>query len=688
MADAVARTFMHGGLLVVEAGTGVGKSLAYSIPAIRWSRENGQRVVISTNTINLQEQLIRRDLPFLQRHLGVSFTIALAKGRGNYLCLRKAAELHEQSSSLLDDGSQSEVQQILDWSRDTEDGSLADLPFVPRRDSWALVATEHDDCLRTRCPDYDACFFYRARRRAAEADLVVVNHHLLMADLALRERLPDDAASGVLPLADRLVIDEAHHLEDVATGHFGSEVTLRRIETVLRRLQHPRVPERGVLPRLMEKLLAIASPEDRPPASGAAAWIEERLRPRVAEIARSAAECFAGLLLGIEGSLPPSDGGAERSLRVVPALRATALWSDARRRILALATAIDSFVGDFEPVTARLGMLSEGAAEKLLFLEAQLRALAGRLLGVAADAKAFVEDDADLCRWFAIRRGNDGASVMAIAAAPVDVGPRLRTALFERFAAVVLTSATLTVRRSFDHFRARTGIDGLDSDLVDTLRLDSPYRFEEQALLAVPRDLPAPDAPGHEAALHEAIARMLEASGGGAFVLFTATSALLRAHAALAGRLRALGLSILRQGEATRHVLLERFRGDGSSVLFATSSFWEGVDVRGEGLRMVLIARLPFRVPSEPIVQARMEAITLRGGDPFDELTVPQAVIRLRQGFGRLIRSREDRGVVAILDSRFATRRYGAVFLESLPNATRVVDSTQAVVHAIGEFFR
>lgn len=688
MAERVAETFTHGGILVVEAGTGTGKSLAYLVPAIHWSRAQGERVIVSTNTINLQEQLVRIDLPLLAEHLGVAFRAALVKGRGNYLCLRKAAEVRSAPGLTLDEALDREIASILQWSDTTSDGTLADLPFVPRPDAWEALVAEHDDCLRARCPEYDRCFFYTARKEAAQAELLVVNHHLLLSDLQLRSLLPDDAASGVLPPATRVVIDEAHHLEDVTTDHFGAEVTMRRIERLLWRLQHPRTAERGVLPALQQKLLSLGAAEDRLTAMGAARWIEEGLRRRVPALARDASRTFDRLLLEVAPLVPRSADADEQRLRIIAEVRAVAAWKVAESSLGELVRAIEAFVGEVEPVLERIALLSPSGVEATLFLGKQLEALAGRLSAIALDLASFLGDTPDLCRWFAVRRHAGRSPTLILACAPVEAGPVLRDSLFASFESTVLTSATLSVERRFEYFLERVGLDLLPQGSVETLRLESPYHFADQALIGIPVDVPPPDTAGYEPALSDVIARTIEASGGGAFVLFTSYAALSRAHEALLGRLQSRGFPVLRQGEAGRTALLDRFRGDRASVLFATDSFWEGVDVRGEGLRAIVITRLPFRVPSDPIVLARSEAIAARGQSPFADYALPQAVIKLRQGFGRLIRSHDDTGVVVIADSRLARKQYGEVFLHSLPPARLAIGPTDEVLTAVAKFFR
>jgi ATP-dependent DNA helicase DinG len=688
MMEAVARAFNDHQVLTVEAGTGTGKSLAYLLPAITWSLKNHERVIVSTHTINLQEQLVLKDLPLLATQSGFDCTAVLVKGRGNYLCQRKAAQVGAQGSLLVEDDEQRELQEILAWAKRTTDGSLGDLPVPPRPEVWEQVVSEHDNCLRARCPYYSNCFFYSARRAAAKADIIVVNHHLLMADLALRKEMDSYTQNAVLPPSNRVIIDEAHHLEDVATSYFGSRLSYRAIERTLGRLQSPRHDARGVLPAILTALRALSRPDERLIAQRAEMWITDRLLPQRPSLLADAEACFGELLVELERTLGRSiAGGVDDKVRVVPPLRESPLWRTVEHELTRLGNAVGKFGEDLDAVCDRIEQLDEESSKQLIFLNTELRAMQGRLLAYSSALFEFLEEDENACRWFEVRTRR-GQQSLVLNTAPIAVGPLLRAALFDRFPTVVLTSATLAVDRRFDYLHQRVGIDALAiPERAETLRVDSPFNFRAQALLAIPHDVPEPTDPRYEAATHAAIRDTLAATGGGTLVLFTSYAALHRAISELAEPIRAMNLVVLKQGEANRHVLLRRFIDTPRAVLFATDSFWEGIDVPGDALRCVIITRLPFRVPTEPIEQARVEAIERRGGNPFNDHTVPQAVIKLKQGFGRLIRTRTDRGAVVMLDSRVVNKRYGGVFLNSLPPAHRVIAEWETVAGELRRFF-
>ena len=689
MLDSVVRAFNDAEVLSVEAGTGTGKSLAYLVPAILWSRANQERVIVSTHTINLQEQLVGKDLPFLIEQVGLDCTVALVKGRNNYLCKRKAVQAEAQASQLIEDDWSRELRDVLDWSKKTKDGSLSDLTTRPRPEVWEQVVSENDNCLRARCPYYSECFFYSARRKAAAADILVVNHHLLMADLALRDEIDNYTQNAVLPPATRVIIDEAHHLEDVATTYFGMRLTFRMLDRTFGRLQSRRNPAKGILPALALLLGSVESTGDILIAEGAIRWIDDQLIPRRNSVATEAEEGFLHLEDLYERIAARLGAGSqETKLRITEAVRETEEWHSLSEQVTRLASALDEYAVSFLGVLDRVSQLSAGSGNQTRYLATELAALQGRLSGYAAALLDFTEDDDSQCRWLERSRGVHAGSFLSFQSAPIQVAGLLRRALFERFATVVLTSATLAVDRRFDYLHQRLGVDEVDPpERVRSLRIDSPFDFETQSRLLVPSDLADPTQAGHEKEAQEAIRLALHLSQGGTFVLFTSHAALNHAYLGLQNELLRMGLIPLKQGDLSRHILLARFTQDPRSVLFATDSFWEGVDVRGDALRSVIIARLPFKVPTEPIERARVEAIEARGGNAFEEHALPQAAIKLKQGFGRLIRSRSDRGCVLILDSRIAHKRYGRVFLDSLPPARQVVAPSHQVFEEMARFF-
>ncbi len=692
MMNSVVQAFNDREVLLVEAGTGTGKSLAYLVPAILWARANRQRIIVSTHTINLQEQLVSKDLPELAelaepaKQFGLEFSFALVKGRGNYLCQRKAAQVEAQPGLLIEDDLSREMSDILAWSHKTTDGSLADLPNRPHPAVWEQVISESDNCLRARCPFYSKCFFYSARRRAAAADILVVNHHLLLADLALRSETQNRTQNAVLPPAQHVIIDEAHHLEDVATAHFGFRTSLLALERTLSRLQGRRDPSRGVLPSLSMALDSTPNID-----TSASRWIDERLTPRRHSVQLDAEQCF-GEMTEAYIAMFENDGSttAPPKVRITEQIADTPMWRNFRERLGRLAAAVDVFARESAALMELIDTaFPEKRPQQIDFLTTELNAHRGRLQGFATAIEAFLVDEIGVCRWLELRRRPKRPPSLELHTAPIDVASGLHDGLLEPFHTIVMTSATLAVDRRFDYPRTRLGINRIDPpERARESLIDSPFDYQRQVALICPVNIPAPGSGGYEQASHEAMQLGLRLAGGGTFVLLTSYGALNRAAEALGPSLVRDGWTVLRQGEMSRPVLLDRFRHAEKGVLFATDSFWEGVDVRGDSLRCVIIARLPFRVPSEPIEQARVEAIELRGGQPFQEHSIPQAVLKLKQGFGRLIRTQTDRGCVLILDSRLATRSYGATFLKSLPPAQQHIGKTHVVFQRMREFFR
>lgn len=688
MAFAVSDAFNNGKLAVIEAGTGTGKSLAYLVPSLLWALNNGERVVVSTNTINLQEQLVRKDLPFLQRATGLDFRAVLVKGRSNYLCLRRC-ETAGREPGLFDSELTDELTQILKWSEETDDGSREDLAITPSPQVWEEVCCEADQCARVKCTYYSRCFFHRARRQAARAELLVVNHALLLSDLALRHQTDNYSAGAVLPPFNRIILDEAHHLEDVATSYFASQITRFTFSRVLNRLRHPRKAHQGLLPRLIEQLSREMPDSEDELYRALHDRIEKLINDRqqlldhaVEELQKIGEE----LAEAIGKQLPEK---LELKHRVLPAFLETDGWRQIHARVEILREESQQLSRGLTDLLRHCEQLSDHVAEKLSSSLIDVRGIAGRLEGLSADLACFQAVDEESCVWLEVGQGRIGRGrgiVTRLCSAPLEVADSLRKAIYERFRTVVMTSATLTVADSFKYFRSRVGLNQVEAGRVDELALASPFDFQRQALVAIPTDIPEPGRPGFSEAVRDAVEKGVLLADGRSFVLFTSYVLLRQIHEQVSPILEARRYRCLRQGQENRHRLLKRFAEDASSVLFGTDSFWEGVDVPGRALEQVIISRLPFKVPTEPVLEARSQAIEQRGGDPFMEFTVPQAVIKFKQGFGRLIRHRNDRGVVLILDSRVVRRGYGRMFLRSLPDA-RVSKGTSAEVFAEVEKF-
>ena len=668
-------------IVAAEAGTGIGKSLAYLIPAVAWAAANDERVVVSTATINLQQQLLAQDLPLVQRILGTQVKSCLVLGRSNYLCLRRLRDAYAEAQGMahaagagaeepLDESIAAEVRALHDWSLASPTGSRNDLPFAAGAASWELVCSEGDACSPLRCPDREACFVLRARREAAAARLLVVNHHLLFADLAVR--LAGARGRGalqsaaVLPGFARVVLDEAHAIEGSAQSFFSERLSRSGMERLAARLASRRRGRiRGLVPRRADWFVGAGQ------EVGALVGGVERLRRLAQRLERTAGAMLAGAPAVVLGG-PHLDALSE-SLAAVAAAAAR------------IATTVVAALDHLDPADQE-----SGDAVELRIQVRRLRAVAQLCEQLRVGAKAPQGGPAaaaDTVRWVEGRRRRDGSTAAWLVMTPVEVAPLLRAALFERYPSVVLTSATLTVAGEFGFWCGRVGLDGELGRAVFTEQYPSPFAYREQVLLGVPFDAPEPTSADHQAWLGRYLVPALRASRGRALVLFTSYAMLERCYAPVQGALARDGIVVLRQGEEDRHRLLRRFREDTASVLLATDSFWEGIDAPGETLSLVAICRLPFAVPTHPVAVAQMARVAATGADPFADLTLPRAVMRVRQGFGRLIRRHDDRGVVLLLDARLARRGYGEVFLRSLPEVQLEVAPGEELLHRVQAFF-
>jgi DNA polymerase III subunit epsilon len=670
MAEAVTNAFNNGEAVMVEAGTGTGKGLAYLVPAAMFAAQRGERVVISTNTINLQDQLFFKDIPALQRIMtkdegrktkdGTStpqlptpnsqlpFTAALLKGRGNYLCLRRYKDLRRDGRLISD-----EIKTLLKvqlWLPTTTSGDKAELLLMDKENlAWERINATLETCTGPRCPDYRDCFLYKARREAEAAHLVVVNHALLLANL--------DQEVTVFPPYDHVIIDEAHNLEDVATDQFGFEVD----QTELLKFMDDLFMTGGAstsaglfaeLPKHFRESAATASDMEK------ASAIAQGAGPAVTRGRQSVYDCFNLLTAFMNAEAETTSYDAR--LRITDAVRKNPGWAGIERAWENLSLNLDAIGEALGRLEVLLTDLKDAELLEYDMLLLRVQSLKRYATNVRINIGYIVlGGEQQLITWLVYDRTKDK---LTLSAAPFSVAELLEATLFSQKSTVALASATLAVGGQFSYVRDRIGLVE-----PEEVQLESPFDYQKQALVYIPNDMPEPNQRGYQQALEDTLIALCTATGGRALVLFTANSALRMTYKAIQEPLEEQGIAVLGQGlDGSRRALLERFKEFPRTVLLGTTSFWEGVDVVGDALSVLVIAKLPFSVPNDPIFAARSEGFT----DSFNEYAVPQAILRFKQGFGRLIRSREDRGVVAVLDRRLLSKKYGQLFLDSLPHTT------------------
>lgn len=613
MALAVERALYTGARLVIEAPTGTGKSLAYLVPAVKYALKTGRPVLISTETISLQEQIINKDIPAVQKTFGVEFNAVLAKGRGNYLCMRRlnsAASRHTDylpSDQLIPD-----VDKIYTWSKTAKSGSRSELDFRVDPEAWSTVNSEEGNCLNQACPWYKPCFFQRARRKLRDAHIIVANHSLFFSDLAIKAEAEDDE-SGILPDYGALILDEAHTVEHSASMNLGLRLHAGGVFKTLNRIYHPK-KGRGLMQRAGDDFLQFFM----------------RFHGQCQQYFEYLEQCFE------EHSLPfrYRDAGS-----------------------------IEDFLspGFLELENRLIESLADELDEERLV---ELTSIKSRIDRLRKSFDFFINmRDENFVYWFD-SSGTQGQ--ISLNAVPVEVAPLLRSLLFNRPIPIALTSATLAVADKLDYYMKRIGLDQGERHI-----LDSPFDFQQQARTIIPKDMPPPsDSEAFSFACRQKLETLISLTEGKAFVLFTSYRMLNQIAELMLPWFEVNGWSLLKQGDGlSNQRLVEEFKRDTHSVLFGTDSFWTGIDVPGEALSNVIIVKLPFAVPDHPVTQARLEKITFGGGNSFMDFSVPEAVLKLRQGVGRLIRSRTDTGIIAILDSRIVTKHYGKAFLKSLPDA-------------------
>jgi ATP-dependent DNA helicase DinG len=614
MARAIKDAFSGRSHLVAEAGTGVGKSFAYLTPTIELVHREKTKVLISTFTITLQEQLINKDIPFLAKSLPQTFTAVLAKGRGNYLCKRRLEFAMRRQATMFDDfGSTLAI--INQWANQTKDGSLSDIPVLPKNHVWDTVKSEHGNCRGRKCPHFGRCFYWRARRQLDNADIIVANHALMFSDLLLKSR-----GTSVLPDFKYVVIDEAHNIEHVAEDHFGINISNFTVKFLLDALYNPRT-RKGLLAYMDAHkaidMVALVAKESRKFFSRVNKWFEQTG-------SETAGRCYKNFIE-------------------------------------------DNLTGHLKNLHAELAALAKMCKD--VDEKFELMRLIDRCSALVQDLNSFLIAQQDDCVYW-VEPPVSAAGATRLRSAPLNVGSNVKSCLFDKYESVILTSATLSSgptsdeKSGFEFFAGRVGLDNFRA-----IKLGSPFDYAKQVTLYIEKDLPDPNSSDFIDSAADAVCKYVQKTQGRAFVLFTSYQMLEAIAQKCVDSLAENGIRLLQQGaEFDRTSLLKLFKSEDSAALFGTDSFWQGVDVPGQALSNVIIVRLPFAVPDQPLIAGRLKQIKQQGGNPFYDYQLPSAILKFKQGFGRLIRSKTDTGIVVVLDSRIINKPYGQNFLAAVPN--------------------
>lgn len=659
----IANAFNGGKIGVFEAGTGVGKSYAYLIPSILWAVKNKERIVISTGTINLQQQLMEKDIPNAMKITGVDLKSVLIKGRQNYVCLRRLhdasmeRELFNEDTEMFD--------KIAAWAKNSSTGSRTDLSFVPPENVWSKVNSESDACMGGRCPNREDCFVMKVRKEASDANLLVVNHHLLFADIESRMAGAGYDDTAVLPPYRRIVFDEAHGIEDSATSFFSESITRFKVMkqvNLLYRQWH------GTMTGFLVNAAAFSSCDDFSPKAIACLNL---IKDALVKTEESAMEAM----------------GNEFNSRITH--QNESYFKNFIEQMACLKSALGNFCGMAREV---LDGISDDDKDTQSVWET--KTVLHRLDSIVSLCHNFTEweEHEDTVFWMqkvkipAKKTGDVPTIFVQFVQTPLDVAPLMNMGVFEPMSSVVCTSATLRTGTDFSYWCRRTGVSFVEEERLLKREFESPFPYKTNVLFAVPKDAPFPDNPSYQMYVEETLPKLILAAGGRTLVLFTSYDSLKNAFNSCRRILSDSGITAFKQGDDDRFRLLEKFKDDTSSVLFATDSFWEGVDVPGDSLSQVIIVKLPFAVPNDPVFAARSEAVEKKGGSAFFELSVPQAVIKFRQGFGRLVRRSSDRGVVIVLDRRIVEKSYGRTFTASVPMTKRMYSPLNDIISAVEKF--
>ena len=662
--QSIAQAFNGNKIGVFEAGTGVGKSFAYLIPSLLWNITNKERVVISTGTINLQQQLVEKDIPAAEKIIGKNVKFVLLKGRQNYVCLRRLAEAAEERDLFAEDTAV--FDSISAWAKTSPTGSKSDLTFVPPDSVWGKVNSEADACMGAKCPYREQCFVMKVRKEAADAGIIVVNHHLLFADIESRMNGGGYDDTAVLPPYKRLVFDEAHGIEDSATSFFSESLTRFSLNKQLNLLYRAK---RSSKAGFLTTVAVLTKDEDF--------------------LARCAAD-----VNDIKDKMIALDNCALSLMDADYTARVCSQTAESYAAIFASMDNLRTSIGEFTSlVHDTIENLSEDDTDVPAVWES--KSVVRRLEGIIKLLKDFCEwnEHDDMVFHFkketlrARKAGEESIPFVEFTETPLDIASMMNQGVFEPMETVVCTSATLRTGGDFSFWMRRTGLSFVEDDRLVQKTFDSPFPYRTNVIFGVPGDAPLPQTAEFQPFTESAVPRLIEAAGGRTLVLFTSYESLRNTFMTSRSALEKAGITCLKQGDDDRFRLLQRFKDDRTSVLFATSSFWEGVDVPGESLSQVIIVKLPFPVPTDPVFAARSEAVEKRGGSSFMELSVPDAVIKFRQGFGRLVRRSDDKGVIIVLDRRIVTKPYGRIFLSSVPMTRRMSNPLEQIVAAEKRFF-
>ncbi|KAF3362219.1 hypothetical protein PHSC3_001286 [Chlamydiales bacterium STE3] len=682
--------FNHNQIALIEAGTGTGKSMAYLIPAMIAASVHKEKIVISTNTISLQEQLLQKDIPLVANALGLSLKVVIAKGMNNYLCLRKLDEVQFEML-LLPEKERTEIEKIEQYR---DGGSRSSLPFNPSPHVWELVGAEHDMCTHIECPHYQKCPYFGARRQASDASLIIVNHHLLFADLTMRAETQNYTSQAVLPAYNRLILDEAHNIEDIATEYFANHLSRFEILRLLGKLNVEKAGNRsGKLHILKEKLHTFFIKNPAKEGTQLFHFLSTELPALRRELQKILNDTFLEFHQFMMICQNESDSSEEGKLRLLKHHIEMADWQE---KILPLATELSAklklFINAVSTIEEKIRWFKDDKlVEQTKVLCFEIKALTLRLEEMETILMDFVQGTRETgkVKWIESEFFRSGINT-SLMNAHLDISQLLVSRLFDKFDTIILSSATLTSNQHFSFLRSRLGLQGsfLEKRSITEHIYPSPFDFSKQVLLLVPQDLPLPSSPNFLNQASVFILKAVEASKGRAFVLFTSYHMLQSCAALLSDQLKEQRYHLLKQGDENRNALIDKFKKTDRSVLFGTDSFWEGVDVAGEALQCVIIVKLPFKVPSDPLLQARAEDLTAKGVNPFFNYFLPQAIVKFKQGFGRLVRHKKDRGCIICLDNRLIHKNYGKNFLDSLPECRQIFAPSVLVEKFMFDFYK